>query len=365
MCVIWYFYDMFRIAFLSTLVFAAGAREAAAWGPSKLVSREERQAVISRARLREAVDPSTRDILRGPEGEGSYAFDEEVRCKYEERDPLKPIGGHAKKFPCHDANGKRLKVKYDPSTNPEVIGEILGSRLFWALGFYAEKMYSVKIVCDNCPVDPFVSSSTPRATRTFKPATLQTRLAGTEVAEVLDEGWLFSELDDIDPKLGASRAEVDALKLLAVFVHHVDNTGNQQRLLCPADDEKCERPWMYVTDLGGTFGGRDSSTSYRLWSRRGVWKDPAKCVAALEGTDAGFRDPAISEEGRALLASLLGKLSDKQIADLFRAARVDVLAKNEPAVVGSDGKPHHVSVEDWAAAFKKKRAEIASARCPR
>jgi hypothetical protein len=336
-------------------------------GQAKLVSHEERLEAVSRAKLREAVDPSTRDLLNGPGGEGSYTLGQEVRCTYEEKDPLKPIGGHTKKFPCHDAKGKRLKVKYDPSTNPEVVGEVLGTRLFWALGFFAERMYSVKIVCANCPEDPFkADAKAPRGTRTFETATLQNRLPGEELSETEGEGWRLKDLDAVDPaRGGASKAEVDALKLLIVLVHHGDNTANQQRLLCAPEDKKCKSPLMYVTDLGGTFGGRENSTSYRLWSRRKVWRDAAACVADFEGTDSSFRDPVISEEGRALLAGLLEKLSDKQIVDLFKGARVEALAKFEPAVVGKDGKGRRVNAEDWAQAFKKKREEISKAKCPR
>lgn len=345
-------------ALVLALNFAAPAR-------AKLVSHEERLEAISRARVREDVDPSTRDLLNGPGGEGAYALGEEVRCRYEERDPLKPIGGHSKKFPCRDARDVRLKVKYDPSANAEVVGEVLATRLFWALGFYAERMYSVKVVCENCPADPFISTAPPRGTRVFEPATIQRRLAGEELSETQDEGWSMRDLEAVDPSAGgASRAEVDALKLLMVFVNHTDNTANQQRLLCRPDDPKCARPAMYVTDLGGTFGGRGSTTSYRLWSKRKIWADPAKCVAAFEGTDPSYRDPAISEEGRALLARLLGALTDKQISDLFRGARADVLAKDEP-MISAGGKARRVGIDDWAAAFKRKRAEIAEASCPR
>ena len=57
-----------------------------------------------------------------------------------------------------------------------------------------------------------------------------------------------------------------------------------------------------------------------------------------------MKDPIIGEEGRALLAKQLERLSDRQIADLFRAARIDRLGQ--------------ATVEDWVRLFKLKRDEI-------
>ena len=250
--------------------------------------------ILRRARLWQETDPASMDLLNGPQGEGAYRFKDEVRCVFEERDPAFPIGGHTKKFPCVDASKTRLKVKYDPSQNTEIFGETAATRLFWALGFYAERMYSVRLACGNCPKDPFVSDAPPRAERIFEPVTLQKRLKGTEILSGEMEGWTFDELDLVEEaRGGASKAQVDALKLLAVFVNHGDNTHNQQRILCPEEDPRCPRPILYVTDLGGTFGGKGYFTSLRNWTKKArIWKDPSACVADFEGMSPGYRDPA-------------------------------------------------------------------------
>ncbi|TBR25626.1 hypothetical protein EPO15_01865 [bacterium] len=334
---------------------------------AKLVSHEARLDVVRRAQLRQNVDPSTMDLLNGPQGEGAYKLGEAVPCKYEEKDPLHPLGGHSPKFPCVDKNGVRLKIKYKGDVNPEVYGEVAGARLLWALGFYAERMYSVKAVCENCPEDPWTSTKeSPRATRTFEPVSIQKRLKGTEVSENEGEGWTFDELDLVnDSKGGATRAEADALKLLAVFMNHGDNTPNQQALVCLDGDAGCEKPVMYITDIGGVFGGKGYFASYRHWTRKAtIWKDPAKCVADFKGTDPHFKDPKISEAGRKLLADLLGKLSDKQVKDLFLGARFDDLSKRQPPYVGPDGKSRPLTVDDWVKAFVEKRRQILSAHCP-
>ena len=226
-------------------------------------------------------------------------------------------------------------------------------------------MYSVKILCDNCPADPFVSSATPRARRVFEPATVQKRLAGAELSETKDEGWIFDELDWVEEAGGgAPKAQVDALKLLAAMINHGDNTPNQQRILCLPEDPDCRNPVLYVTDLGSTFGGRDFMTSFRHWSKKkSVWKDSARCVADFQGSTA-MRDPQISEAGRKFLSGLLDRLSEAQVRDLFRGARFDHLGKQERPIPGSDGKARPVGIEDWVKVFLKKREQIRSARCP-
>ena len=61
-----------------------------------------------------------------------------------------------------------------------------------------------------------------------------------------------------------------------------------------------------------------------------MWRNGESCRAHLSSVGGIFRtstlkDPVISEAGRALLSAQLGALSDSQIGDLFRAARVEAL----------------------------------------
>jgi hypothetical protein len=91
-----------------------------------------------------------------------------------------------------------------------------------------------------------------------------------------------------------------------------------------------------------------------------VWKNRDSCKARLDPIGGIFqtttlRNPAISEAGRALLAGQLRQLSDVQIADLFRAARINRL--HQMTSDGSGGS-REVTLEDWVALFKKKRDEI-------
>src|SRR6185369_11036769 len=99
---------------------------------------------------------------------------------------------------------------------------------------------------------------------------------------------------------------------------------------------------------------------YEGWKSRPVWRDAASCKARLASIGGVFRrstlrDPVIGEAGRALLASLLTRLSDTQIRDLFRAARLGSL--HQMMSDGSAGR-REVTLEDWVVLFKEKRDEI-------
>jgi hypothetical protein len=163
----------------------------------------------------------------------------------------------------------------------------------------------------------------------------------------------------------------DALKLLAVFVQHTDNKPAQQRLVCvddksEGDEGVCAHTVMMVNDLGQTFGrsnlfNRDRLGSVNLerWSGSHVWSSKSNrdaCFGDLPTSQSGSLDnPRIGEAGRRFLSDLLMQLSDAQLRDLFSVSRFP--DRVEPGV-----RP--TTVDDWVAAFKKKRGEIASRVCP-
>ena len=179
----------------------------------------------------------------------------------------------------------------------------------------------------------------------------------------------------VDASLGgATKAEIDALKLLNAFVQNADNKAKQNSLVCPRNElvqgdngsVTCRRPIMYVDDLGSVFGkggfvtGNDGRVDYEGWKKRSVWRNPESCKARLVSIGwilrhSTLRDPVIGEEGRALLARQLAQLSDAQIRDLFRASRIELL--HQTMSDGSSGR-REVTLEDWVQLFKEKRDEI-------
>jgi hypothetical protein len=113
---------------------------------------------------------------------------------------------------------------------------------------------------------------------------------------------------------GATRAEIDAFKLLNAFVQNSDNKATQNTLACPRaaldvgneGGVPCRGPIMFVDDLGSVFGKggwsahSSSRVNYEGWKARRVWRDKTSCRARLTSLGGSFRrstlkDPVISE----------------------------------------------------------------------
>jgi hypothetical protein len=322
------------------------------------VTTQVRLEAIRRAQVWSMTDVPSMDLMAGPDGPGSFAPNARVSCDYLE----KALGGHSPKFVCVIPPDDELKVKFGRD-NGEVYAEVAASRLFWALGFYAERMYPVRVDCRSCP----------SSIQGTEMSSIQRKLAGKDIETHDTLGWAWPDLDLVDPTAGgASRAQRDALKLLAVFIQHTDSKPEQQRLVCVDKREKglendpCPDAVMMVHDLGLTFGhanvfnrNRVGSVNLDEWSRARLWKDPAHCIGNLPKSSTGTLDnPIISEGGRKFLADLLVQLADVQLHDLFEAARFPRRS------TASDSAIDRTTIAQWVDAFKQKRDEVVNVTCP-
>jgi hypothetical protein len=104
--------------------------------PGEALTPQERHEAIRRAEVWSPTDIRSLDLKAGPDAAGAFAPNEWVTCAYKEK---KEISGHSPKFTCETSPGHEVKVKYGPR-NAEVFGEVLATRLFWALGFPADRM---------------------------------------------------------------------------------------------------------------------------------------------------------------------------------------------------------------------------------
>jgi len=328
----------------------------------ELMSATERAALIRRAQVWLPTDVAAADLLNGPP-DAPFKRGETVGCDYVDA----KYGGHSPKFGCTVDGRHVLKVRYGRD-NGEVYAGVAATRLLWALGFGADALYPVHVVCRHCPTGLAVEGATVDDGIGFDVAAVEQKFPGEDVvARGSNFGWSWPELGTVDPAAGgASAAQRDALKLMAVLLQHSDNKAEQQRLICrsPARSSRelaaCADPFLAIHDLGQTFGRANrfnrsgvSSVNLALWSATPIWKDRARCVGNLAASETGtLADPVISEAGRRFLADLLAQLSDRQLQDLFSAARFA-------------DKPHGGGpVDAWITAFKHKRDEIASASCP-
>jgi hypothetical protein len=318
--------------------------------------REARLAAIQRAQVWTATDVAKMRVIDGPGGPLAFSAGETVTCDFVEHAHGK---GSTLKFDCRLPAGRTLKVRYG-RTNGEVYAQVAATRLLWALGFGANQMYPVKIICRGCPDRPFTDP--PPADRgrrvIFDPATIEERAAGTTIETTPDQGWSWRELSLVDEHAGgAPLRERDALRLLAILMQHSSNKAINQRLLC-LDAPACRRTEMIIADVGKTFGranllNRDAeaSVNFHAWSSIPVWSSATGCDGKLPWSLSGtLRQTRISEAGRAFLAERLDALTDQQLHDLFSVAR---FTERDPSA----------TVDDWVRAFKAKRTEIASRHC--
>jgi hypothetical protein len=254
------------------------------------------------------------------------------------------ISGTSPKFDCELKNGKKIKVKY--GWTKEINSEVATSRLLEAIGFATDSVSFVRTVrCHGCPFQPFHNRSLAQMIgidgyldkrinyekfRDFKNVSAERKLDGEDVKAGTDEGWAFYELDKIDPaRGGATRAEVDALRLMAVFLHHWDNKSQNQRLIC-ADSEStdCEHPLAMIQDGGSSFGPK--KVDVEKWTATPVWADHASCTLSMKKMPYGgstFKDVQITEAGRRLLGDRLKQLTPAQIEALFKAAALDEIPR--------------------------------------
>jgi hypothetical protein len=330
--------------------------------------QEIRDAALRGARVwREpAVATAEFDFRANPPGPDAFRSDQELVCKFEPVDAK----GYSPKFHCVLPGGDLLKVKYGHEST-EVRTEVAATRLLTALGFGADRMYVVRSVrCFGCPRYPYPKAYWAQAFLIdfekyvdFDFVAVERTFPGRKIATDASDGWSWRELDRLDPRQGGSPpAEVDALRLMAVFLNNWDNKDENNRLVClpgawSEETASCSASFAIMQDVGSSFGPRQEDLAG--WRRLPVWADEAGCrvsMKALPYQGVSFGEPEISEAGRQLLARKLRQLSDRQVHDLFAAARFTEGGANAAAA----------SIDDWARVFADRVRQIADrAPCPR
>jgi hypothetical protein len=339
-----------RVATVATPMVRTRAAE------TRVLSREDRLDAIARARVWH--EPASGV---GPGRLPPHNVIDELSCRF----VLKRLSGTTPKFNCLLATGEEVRIKYGKGA--EIPAEAAATRLLRALGFGADEITLVRrLRCYGCPLEPFTTSAAVQTVRAsgvyervldyddvhdYEWVALERKYDGWPIESAMVEGWAFPELDRVDAaKGGAPRAHVDALRLVAVFLAHWDNKSDNQRLVCAARDwpggQPCGAPLLMLQDLGATFGPR--KINLRRWRTSTIWADRDQCritMRHLPYSGATFQDARVSEDGRRLAARLLARLTDDDIADLFRGARFD-----QRRGLFSDVRP----VAAWVDAFKSR-----------
>ena len=335
------------------------------------VTARQRNAALAAARVRAepAVPPGSVDFSANTPGSGTLGPGADIDCTFS----LEPVGGTTPKFYCTTPDGEHIKVKYGEA-NPEIPADVAASRLMSALGFFVDRMMVVHSVrCRGCPPFPKLAlaclkKGTPAAVcmqgtsstsvRTFDRVMIERPFEGRDIEAEHDQGWSWFELEKIDPaRGGSSRADVDALRVMAVLLAHWDNKGSNQRLTCPPGSDRpdgtCGSPRAVIHDLGATFG--PLKADLQNWKLAPTWSDAATCrltMATLPYKGGTFADATITEAGRQLALRLLRAITPRQLNTLFEAS-------------GFSTFPHVLAVakdpQSWTDVFLAKVDQIASA----
>jgi hypothetical protein len=287
-----------------------------------------------------------------------------LTCRY----LAQPPSGTSAKFDCVLEGGEIVKVKY--GRNSEIQAEAAATRLLDWLGYAADDVRIVpRVRCHGCPRFPFLATQLLSLARMpwllaphghdsaytdFAWPAVERRFDAPAIITPATEGWAWFELEPSH----APRADLDAFRLLAVFLAHWDNKSENQRLVCldapPArPDQRCAQPLLMMQDLGATFG--PTKVNLAAWRGLPVWTDPQTCTAsmrALPYQGATFPQVRISEAGRAQLAQALSALSREQIEDVFRDARFPELHS-----ATDDAR----DLEAWVSAFRHRVNQIVTA----
>jgi hypothetical protein len=331
-----------------------------------------RDEALRRARVWGPVDVAAFDFGANPPDPSGMLSGTVVNCRF----LSEAVSGTTPKFNCVLPDGEVVKVKY--GRNPEIHAEAAATRLLAGLGFGADRIYLVpRLRCYGCPPLPFHTSRVlgfvhadklpgalapdTRVTE-FDWVAIERRIEARPIEVDGDSGWAWFELTSGPGDSGATRAELDAFRLIAAFLVHWDNKAANQRLVCLArdgdSDRPCPEPFAMIQDLGASFGPHKVDLS--RWRATPVWSDRAECRVSMRHLPflgATFPDTVISEEGRQLLARQLTRMSRGQVEALFSGARF--AAYESGRWFGPSA-----GEEAWVAAFEDRvRQVVEGGRC--
>ncbi len=219
-------------------------------------------------------------------------------------------GGWSTKYRVRDGKGDEWVAKLSKEAQPETAA----NRLLWAIGYETEIVHLV-------PELEIVGKGT------FKNVKLEARPQDVK----RDGFWMWAN----NPFVG--KPEFQGLKIMMVFINNWDMKDDNNAILAVKGDTNSERRFV-ISDLGATFG----KTGGVISRSRNKPSDYARAefIKAVKGNVIDFNYGGkngkifdnLTVADAKWLAALLGRLSDQQIKDAFRAANytpeeVDLLAQ--------------------------------------
>lgn len=280
-----------RLTIVSMLVMALALPVA---GHSEKQDKEKGKPTGTPLLWREPSDIETRNLLLGPGGE-TMKPDLNKVTYIEDR-----AGGYSKKFLVRDGAGNEWVAKLGKEAQPDTAA----NRLLWAVGFETEIAYLV-----------------PRLTidgkGTFENVRLEAR--PKNIDRVGDWKWKSNPF--------SGTPQFQGLKVMMVLINNWDIKDSNNEILAARNEATGENELRYIiSDLGGSFG----KTGGFISRSRNKPSDFIKAdfIESVKGNVIDFNYGGkskslfddITVEDAKWIGGLLGRLSDEQIKDAFRAA---------------------------------------------
>jgi hypothetical protein len=212
-----------------------------------------------------------------------------------------------------DANGVKWNMKFDE----EVHAEVACSRIVWACGYMVEESYFIPSGKVNGVSGLGRAKKFIGADGSFTNAMFEKR--PDNIARRRNN-WDW----DSNPFVGSK--ELSGLAMLCFLLSNWDAKVTNNNVLGMYEDDGSVKEWYLVADWGGTFGKTGGFTSHSKW-------DPADYSkqAFLDGASGGaikFHYSGkmgsslknMNREHARWFAGIVGKLSDAQLNDAFKAA---------------------------------------------
>lgn len=248
------------------------------------------------------------DLFNGPGG-AEDAPDLSGKFTYIKRDAK----GTQKKIIVKDDKGGEWIVKYGPEARPETAA----TRIVWAMGYHTDEDYFVKQVHIEGVKEDAMNVRFKRRHNGYK--------------DVGNWSW------ESNPFVGTR--ELDGLKVLMLVLNNWDLKTINNKIVegHKKGAENGDEQIYYVGDLGATFGKTGSLVrELGLPHQHGSKDRPDQYAhqAFVDGVEDGKvrfhykgKDRStvetISADNAKWMGTMLGRLSDKQLTDAFRAAGYD------------------------------------------
>ena len=293
---------------------------------------------------------------------------------------------------AHEIKADHFKVKYLKPPYPnhntrynEVFTEIAATRIMWVLGFPADHVYPLgSAACIGCTADPFGSNlkdntaSLKDTPSVFKVVSAERETPWERINPEDDETWSWSDAAKFYADgewTHQQRVEYDAYRLALGLFHYHNAIAQQNRLACAqwapetaGQPRVCQRPMIFVQDLGSTFGKAKGATdlfgtnprgSFSAWESQTVFTNPQACElrATLDG------DQHVLKEAQELMVQRLGRLDPQTVRTIFSAARFQMMDQKQLRRLrdGGSQNPEEAALDEWTNTFLKRIQEIKSA----